>query len=151
RYPWPAGRLENLLRTSIYFGRRTVSLMTAWNFSSTTWPIPLLGLALVAVAVVLLDRRSPQSAAIRGAGLSALTLTVVSGLLVVDTQIWWLGVPCLAVMVISFVGIPRLLGLVGLAPIVHRLVRVILMVAALGVFVRSQVKDRPPYPWQPDV
>ena len=81
--------------------------------------------------------------------LAALILTY--GLAVVERQIWWLTVPCLTIMLIEFMTVPWALGTVSGGVRIGRALQPTLVILAVLLLARWHIKDRPLYPWQPDV
>ena len=81
--------------------------------------------------------------------LAALILTY--GLAVVERQIWWLTVPCLTIMLIEFMTVPWALGTVSGGVRIGRALQPTLVILAVLLLARWPIKDRPLYPWQPDV
>jgi hypothetical protein len=76
---------------------------------------------------------------------------LVYGTLFVERQLWWLMLPCLAIFLASFIALPLVLESARVGTTPQRVVQSALLVLAFAVFVRWHVKDRMPYPWQPDV
>jgi hypothetical protein len=151
RYPTLLSRFSNLERTADYFVRTCLSLMTAWNFR---WPLLAIVGGAAAVAPILVVWRRPDSSgacAIR-ASVAALALIVLAyGTSLVDRQLWWLALPCLAFFVVAFAAVPAALDLRPWTASRAHWARMALLVAALVVFGRWHVKGFRPYPWQPDV
>ena len=81
--------------------------------------------------------------------LAALILTY--GLAVVERQIWWLAVPCLTIVLIQFMTVPWALGTVSSDVRIGRALQPAPVVCAVLLLARWHIKDRPLYPWQPDV
>jgi hypothetical protein len=151
QYPTLSGRLENVRDTFNYFSRRCLTLMTAWNFSWGTFIACCGCLSAAPLLVLIRHSGSVQARALRAVIVAAGALTLVYGIGFVERQIWWLALPCVSIFLVQFISFPVLLRSMPRGQILERSVRVALVVLAILIFARWQIKGRLPYPWQPDV
>jgi hypothetical protein len=150
-FPTALSRLENVGDTFQFFARRTLTLMTVWNYSSWTFTIAAVVLA-IAPAVLLIRRPgSVEARAVRAIGVTLAALTVVYGTSFLERQIWWLTLPCLSIVLLMFIAFPAWLRSWRPEPGIEASIRVGLIALAIALFVRWHVKGHTPYPWQPDV
>ena len=150
-YPTPSGRLKNGTDTFIYFGKHCLTLMTSWNFSWGTFLACCASLSVAPLLVLVRHARSLQARALRAVIAPAVALALIDGALLVERQIWWLALPCLSILLVQFISFPVFVRSMPLGRTLERSARVALVVIAILIFVRWQIKGRPPYPWQPDV
>ena len=150
-FPTPLSRVQNVADTFWFFGRRTLTLMTVWNYSVATFLLASVTLAIAPVMVTIRMGRSIQGHAVRAIGVVMLALTAVYGLAFVERQIWWLTLPCLATVLVMFIALPTWLRSQARGHMVEAAARVGVAVLVLALFVRWHVKGHTPYPWQPDV
>lgn len=151
RYPTAAGRLGNLWTTTVFFTRRCLSLMTVWNYSWGSFAV--LVLALAGACWFLLTKRADTLAArvVPAVLAPVAALTLAYGILLVDRQVWWLVLPCLAYFVIVFTAVPALAEALDSRRRLDAWVRFGVVLFAIAVFARWHIKGYEPYPWQPDV
>jgi hypothetical protein len=150
-FPTAFSRLQNVGNTLEFFARRTLTLMTVWNYSWGTFAIAAVTLAVAPAMVLIRQSGSIEARALRAVIAAVLALTIVYGSAFIERQIWWLTLPCLATILVMFVAAPTWLQSRRAGPAVESATRVALVVIALLLFVRWHVKGHTPYPWQPDV
>jgi hypothetical protein len=150
-YPTLAARLWNLWRTTDYFVRVCLSVMTVWNFS---WVTCALGIGAAALGPLVVLRAEPRRIVARAlrsvCGVAGLML-VVYGLTLTDRQLWWLVLPSLTFTVILFSSLPAAARICSVPARWQHWTRVVLVLLALTLFARWHIKAPRPYPWQPDV
>ncbi len=151
QYPGFTARLENLSKTLEYFTRRCLAAMTVWSYSAASVTLCFLGLSAGPVFTLLRRPASLQGRAVASLLLWLAALILTYGLAVVERQIWWLTVPCLTIMLIQFMTVPWALGTVSGGVRIGRALQPTLVILAVLLLARWHIKDRPLYPWQPDV
>ena len=151
RYPTALARLDNVAATFAFFGRRCLTLMTVWNFSWASFTAFVMLLGAAPMVVLTRHARSPQACALRAVLTAMLALTLVYGWALVERQIWWLALPCLATMLVVFTSLPLALRAVPLSRAARWGAQTAMVVLAVTLLARWHVKGYRPYPWQPDV
>jgi hypothetical protein len=144
-------RLQNIGDTLGFFVRRTLTLMTVWNYSWRTFTMAIIVLAVAPVMVLVRQHESLEARALRAIGTVFVALTVVYGAAFIERQIWWLTLPCLSTVLLLFIAFPTWLRSLRIGPAIESSARVGLVLLAIALFVRWHVKGHTPYPWQPDV
>jgi hypothetical protein len=149
--PGPGGWVRNLLDTADFFGRRLLGLMLHAD-------VPKLGVLVAASAlgvavglVMLRNFNSREARALRAVIVPTVITVVTYGFTLVERQIWWLTLPCLAILLLTFVTLPTLLDSSGVTRTVHAMIQAVVVIACIGLFVRAQHRPTTLYPWQPDV
>ncbi len=150
-FPTASSRLQNIGDTLAFFARRTLTLMTVWNYSGRSFAMAVVLLAVAPVMVLVRQSDSIEARASRAVIVVMSALTVVYGLALVERQIWWLTLPCVSTLLLMLVAVPTWLRSLRVGDGVHAAARIALVLVALLLFVRWHVKGHTPYPWQPDV
>ncbi len=150
-YPTAIDRLENVAKTFEYFGKRCLTLMTLWHFSSTTFAACSAFLSVAPLVVLIRHQSSLPARALRAAIAPPLTLTLIYGFAFVERQIWWLILPCLSILLVMFISFPLFLRSRRGGSALEGSARVAVVVLAILLLARWHIKGHAPYPWQPDV
>ncbi len=150
-FPTAISRVQNVADTFWFFGRRTLALMTVWNYSVATFLVAAATLAIAPMMVMIRLGRSIQGHAVRAIGVVMVALTVVYGLAFVERQIWWLTLPCLSTVMLMVIAFPTWLRSQARGHALEAAARVGVALLVLALFVRWHLKGHTPYPWQPDV
>ncbi len=150
-FPTTLGRLENVREMLGFFARRTLTLMTVWNYSWRSFAVAVVALATAPVIVTIREARSSEARTIRTIVIVLLALTAAYGMAFAERQIWWLTLPCLATVLLMFTAFPAWLRPFERGSALADSIRVALALVAIALFVRWHVKGHTPYPWQPDV
>jgi hypothetical protein len=150
-FPDLASRSRNLLDTIDYFLRRSLRLMSATDASARMVTLPVIVIGLLFAAALAMRWRSREGTALRAIAAPAAAAGLVYSMTMVERQVWWLGLPCLTIVLGSIVALatilrarPRLRPFEGWA-------RVVLVAISALAFVRWSTRPLEPYPWQPDV
>jgi hypothetical protein len=150
-FPTAASRVQNLGTTLEFFARRTLTLMTVWNYSWGSFAIAATLLAVAPAMVLVRQQGSVSARALRAVIAVIVGLTTVYGWRFVERQIWWLTLPSLATVLVMFIAMPAALRSLRSHDRLEGAMRVGLVLIAMALFVRWHVKGHTPYPWQPDV
>jgi hypothetical protein len=151
-FPDAASRVRNIVDTADYFLLGTVRLM--WY----SLPLPLLvfvpfALAAVFAAVQIYRPRGRAAIAMRAAVVPAMIVGLLYGLSLVDRQIWWMGLPWLAMFLTAMLGTVWLCRAIPALSrrqhIVRGLMVAVSMISVIALARKPQALT--PYPWQADV
>jgi hypothetical protein len=147
----PYGRLRSVVLTAVYIIRVGFSLLTGLDV-----PIePLLVIWLIpAGAAALVLTRDPKG--IAGRALTAVIASVMTfwlayGLTLTAAQLWWLTLPCVALVLLCFITAPALCVRWQVRPGIQAWVQGGLIAASLAAFVDLRWPTAARYPWQADV
>jgi hypothetical protein len=149
-FPSVASRLTNLLDTLDFFLRGSLRLM--WY--SLPWPLVAIAIIAPGAAFIAVHWQRPRgraAIALRAVVIPASVIVVIYGLTLIDRQIWWLGLPWLAMFLTAMIG---MVWLCRAIPAVRRrqpLVRAALMAASLLSFIALTRAPLAPYLSQADV
>jgi hypothetical protein len=149
-FPSVASRLTNLLDTTDYFFRGSMRLMW-YSLPSPLFVMAVITLGAACVAVQWRRPRGRAALALRAVVIPTSVVAVVYGLTLVDRQIWWLGLPWLAIFLTAMIGTVWLCRAI---PAVRRrqpLVRGAVVAASLLSFIALARAPLAPYQWQADV
>jgi hypothetical protein len=80
-----------------------------------------------------------------------IAIWLVYGLTVTEHQIWWLTLPSLAIVVLSFLALAGTMGLLRLREHHEAWCRTAILTLSLGAFISQTSAPLDLYPWQPDV
>jgi hypothetical protein len=147
----PIDRLHNIGSTVDFFTRRTVALMTVWNYSLGTFIVVAAGMAIAPALLLVRHAATIQAQAVRAVSAAVIALTMVYGAAFVERQIWWLAVPGLSIALVMFTAFPTMLRSLRIGRGRDDVTLVFLLLLALVLFGRWHLKGYAPYPWQPDV
>ena len=151
-FPDAASRVHNLLDTADYFLRGTLRLMW-YSLQPLVFTFVLLAIAAAFVIVQFSRPRGRAAIALRAAVVPAMIVGVLFGFTLVDRQIWWMGLPWLAIFLTAMLGTVSLCRAIPALRRRQRMVR-FAMVAASMLFLLALARSRnplAPYPWQADV
>jgi hypothetical protein len=119
-------------------------------------PTPALVVILLAIAAafvgVQMNRlRGRGAIALRAAVVPATVIVGVYGLTLVDRQIWWMGLPWLAMFLTAMLGAVWLCRSIPAARSRQRTVRGAMLAVSMISFIALARSPLAPYPWQADV
>jgi hypothetical protein len=152
-FPDAASRVRNVIDTADYFLRHSVRLM--WY----SMPLPVVTLVPIAIAAAFAavhlqrqrQRRSRTARAMRAAVVPAAVVGGFYGWTLVERQIWWLGLPWLAMFLTAMLGVVWLVRAVPAARHHQRVVRGVMIAVSMISFITLTRSPLAPYPWQADV
>ncbi len=149
--PQVSDRVRNLLYTGSFFVRRSFAVITGVEARTGL----LVGLCVVAAATFaflqLRDPRGQPARAIRAAAVPTIAIWLSYGLALTEQQVWWLTVPSLAFMVITFVALSTIMVLCRLDAVSQTWCQAALVSLSVAAFTTSYHAGPELYPWQPDV
>jgi hypothetical protein len=149
-FPNVASRLTNLVDTIDYFLRGSLRLMW-YSLPSPLVVIAVITLGAACVAEQLRRPRGRAALALRAAVIPASVIAVVYGLTLVDRQIWWLGLPWLAMFLTAMIGTVWFCRAILAMRRRQSLLRAAMVAASLLSFIALARAPVAPYPWQADV
>jgi hypothetical protein len=149
-FPTVASRLTNLRDTLDFFLRGSLRLM--WY--SLPWPLVAIAILALGAAFIAVQWQRPRGRAaitLRALVIPASVIVVIYGLTMIDRQIWWLGLPWLAMFLTAMIGTVWLCRAI---PAVRRrqpLIRGAMVAASLLSFIALARAPLAPYLSQADV
>jgi hypothetical protein len=146
-YEW----LRNVVLTSVYIIRFGFSLLTGLDLPME----PLIALCLLLLGAAVLVHASGEgreaARALRAVILSVITFWLVYGFTLTAPQLWWLTLPCLALVLLIFTTAPALLEERRVRANHQTWLQAGAIAATVVIFVVLRWPTAARYPWQADV
>lgn len=151
QYPGLRGRLRGLVDSGRFFFPHTVRLMSGAA-------LPREAIAVVSLVVSVLAWKGVGSSALPRARKALLAVVATSFALMApyllglaDRQVWWLGVPCLGLFLVTVISVGLVDATTRRSRRDSRIGQVVLTGGALAAAAYWFVTFSPAYPWQRDV
>jgi hypothetical protein len=146
-----ADRVRNLIHMGQFLIGRSARLMTGTAPASALLICALIAFASMLIAVNVREPRGALARASRAVVATTIAIWLGYGLTLSEHQIWWLTLPSLAIVVLSFLALAGTINLLRLSDHSAAWCRTLILTLSLASFFSQTSTPLDLYPWQPDV